>query len=188
MQRRAPGNEQSAQRKARGQGRGGLIVGIALMSLSLIAIAASVIVSAERSLTPLENGLVQLFNLAVGMLGSFLVASVSARDAASDMVRPAARSAFRRTKSLYVALGRFLNEIEARRNALRLLKDQGNLVSMDRVELALDVVKAQVTEQIQTANDAMEDWRDLVPDEVGAMEAEVLLKLPAVQAGENANG
>jgi hypothetical protein len=45
-------------------------------------------------------------------------------------------------------------------------------VVIEHIDSSLDVLAAQVLEQIGTANDAMEDWRDLVPEEVAEIEAQ----------------
>ena len=44
-------------------------------------------------------------------------------------------------------------------------------VDVLHVEAQLDVLDVQVVGDLATANDAMEDWRDLVPDEVEKLEA-----------------
>ena len=67
------------------------------------------------------------------------------------MVEPHARSAFRRLISLYQSLSRVATIIE----------EEGN---GDATKI--EIVKAIVIEQIATANDALADWHDIVPESV----------------------
>jgi hypothetical protein len=46
----------------------------------------------------------------------------------------------------------------------------GQQIPLDQVIAALDLLFVQINEQIGTADDAMEDWRDIVPDEVAELE------------------
>lgn len=143
---------------------GGLVVAAVIFSILMVRDAD------DAKLSDLELTLFQSIALGLGLLGSFWVGRTSASAAAEDVIRPHARSAFRRLLSLYRALARLLDSVDARRAFLRRVAED-DVVSVDHVEQALDLLATQVTEQIGTANDAMEDWRDLVPDEVEEVEA-----------------
>ena len=91
----------------------------------------------------------------------------SAKDAAREIIKPHARSAFRRLMSLYESLSRVATEIE------KSLSGEGNKNS----EGDLARLKAIVIEQLATADDALEDWNDIVPEDV----AELRDKLKARQ-------
>lgn len=113
--------------------------------------------STVRPLSPLENTLFQLWILASGLAGSYIFGRQAARAAAEEMVKPAARSAFRRVLGLYGSLSRLaerLQEVEQDSSGSR----------------QLDVVAALVQEQLASVTDAMEDWRDLVPEDVAEVE------------------
>ena len=112
--------------------------------------------SFRRSLSPVEIALFQILTWGTGLLGSYIFAKNSARASALDVVRPHARSAFRRVLALYNSLYRLSVKVEN-------LKKEGP-------DHRLDLIQALVNEQISTGEDAMEDWRDIVPEEVEEVE------------------
>lgn len=125
-----------------------------------------------RSLTGIESVLLQVFSLGIGLLGSFILGRESAREAAKDLVKPHARSAFRRLLSLYRSLSRLAVAIQNARPVNN--ADPIHPSVLDRLE-------SLVIEQIATADDALEDWRDIVPEDVEELRA----KLVAMRAMEN---
>ena len=127
-----------------------------LLGIFLAAAVGFVILNFFRSVSPVENALFQILISATGLLGSYLFGKSSARAGALDVVRPHARAAFRRVTTLYNGLYRLSIRIEE-------LKERG---PDDR----LDLVQALVDEQIATGQDAIEDWRDIVPAEVEEIE------------------
>ena len=131
---------------------------IGLFLVAVVGVLTLIHVSAGRSLSSLESTLLQVLILAASLSGSFLIGRQSARRAARDLMKPAARSAFRRVLGLYASLGR-LSE------TLQQLRATGG-----DDDSRLDVIQALVTEQQASVNDAMEDWRDLVPEDVGDVE------------------
>jgi len=124
----------------------------------------SVLVASQRDLTALENTLLQAFSLAFGLTGSFLFGKQSAKEAAKEMIKPHARSAFRRLISLYESLSRVALEIE---NYKATIKKQNSPLVIERLE-------AIVIEQLATADDALEDWNDIVPEEVSELKTRLL--------------
>lgn len=124
-----------------------------LMCVAFAVAGFSIYIATQRTLTSLENTLLQAFSLISGLIGSFYFGKQSAVDAARDIIKPHARSAFRRLISLYESLSRVGVEIENSKNS------QSEPVTIAKME-------AIVIEQLATADDAMEDWRDIVPDEV----------------------
>lgn len=109
-----------------------------------------------RTTTPLENALFQILMLGTGLLGSYHFGKNSARDGASEIVKLHARPAFRRVTALYNSLYRLSSLIED--------------LKQDKPDSRLDLLQALVSEHIATGQDAMEDWRDLVPEEVAKIE------------------
>ena len=97
----------------------------------------------------------QILSLAIGSGVSFFVGHQSARKAA----RPHAKSAFRRLISLYLSLQRALNEI----------KSSQNTESHEDYQVTLAKLNVIVTEQLTTADDALEDWNDIVPEDVAEL-------------------
>lgn len=126
----------------------------------LSAVALSIFggfISTGRPLSGLEASLVNGLTLVLGLFGSFLGGAISARKSAQEMVRPAARSAFRRVRSIYLGLGQIAEDIESfDRQATQ---QPENLVAIGRVE-------ATVKAFLSTADDAMDEWHDLVPKDV----------------------
>lgn len=127
-----------------------------LVIVALIVTCFSVYIASQRELTGLENTLLQSFALLFGLVGSFLFGQQSMRDAAREIIKPHARSAFRRLISLYESLSRVALEIENSKN--------NNESNSEKIALAK--LEAIVIEQLATADDALEDWRDIVPNEV----------------------
>lgn len=112
--------------------------------------------AAIRTLTSLENVLLQVISLSAGLAGSFIFGRRSAREAAREIIKPHARSAFRRVLSLYRSLAR----------ASATIKLSQAPESEEALQVTLARLDTIVTEQLAAADDALEDWRDIVPDDV----------------------
>jgi hypothetical protein len=147
-------------------------VALWLIGSSVVVAAAFVIVATLRDLSSLENVLLQIFSLGLGLAGSYTLGQESAREGARDLMKPHARSAFRRLISLYRGLSRVAAEIATSRETMT--REQFAISSLDRLD-------GIVTEQIATAADALEDWGDIVPDDV----AELRAKLLALKNGQS---
>lgn len=132
-------------------------LGFGLIVVALGLAIAFIKISADRQLTPLENTLFQTLALAAGLTGSYLFGLKSAETTARELLRPAAKSAFRRVLWLYGSLERLARTLDER---------SGD----DAVQLRMKVARAILREQLASASDSMEDWRDLVPDEVADVE------------------
>ena len=128
-----------------------LLILISLAVAGLFSHAAT-----TRTLTGLESVILQFFSLMAGLVGSFFFGRQSAREAAREIIKPHARSAFRRLLSLYQSLSRVADVIESSQNSE---SPEGNQVTLAKLE-------AIVVEQLASADDAIEDWRDIVPEEV----------------------
>lgn len=130
-----------------------------LVVMSFFVSAFSVYIATQRTLTNLEGVLLQSFSLITGLVGSYFFGRQSARDAAREIIKPHARSAFRRLMSLYESLSRVGAEIEISRSS------KGN----KNGEIALAKLEAIVIEQLATADHALEDWSDIVPEDVAEL-------------------
>lgn len=131
--------------------------------LICFSLAISIILAytaTKRTLTGLESTLWQIFVFAGGLAGSFIFGRQSAREAAKEMIKPHARSAFRRLLSLYHSLSRAAITIEAAQISDSHENDQVALARLEEI----------IAEQLSTADDALEDWRDIVPEDVGELE------------------
>ena len=127
-----------------------------LIGFSVAAAVAFVILSFSKSMSPVEDVLFQVLISGTGLLGSYIFGRNSARAGALEVIRPHARAAFRRVTALYNSLYRLSGKIEE-------LKQEG-------LDHRLDLIQALVNEHIATGKDAMEDWRDIIPEEVEEIE------------------
>ena len=133
-------------------------IGPALLLLFSIGVSAILAYTAtQRTLNGLESALWQVFVLTRQVLQVLLfLARQSAKEAAKEIIKPHARKAFRRLVSLYRSLSRAANVIKPTQD--------NESPENQRVTLAkLDVI---VTELLATADDALEDWNDIVPEDV----------------------
>ena len=129
-----------------------LLIGLGALAL----LSFFVYLAVTGDLSSLESILLQIIFLAIGCSVSFFVGRRSVSDAAKEVIKPHARKAFRRLVSLYRSLSRAANVIESAQDS--------ESPEDHRVALAkLDII---VTEQLTTADDALEDWRDIVPEDV----------------------
>ena len=135
-----------------------LLILISLAVAGLFSHAAT-----TRTLTGLESVILQFFSLMAGLVGSFFFGRQSAREAAREIIKPHARSAFRRLLSLYQSLSRVADVIESSQNSE---SPEGNQVTLAKLE-------AIVVEQLSSADDAIEDWRDVVPEDVKELDQRV---------------
>lgn len=134
-----------------------------LLLMSFVVSAFAVYIATQRTLTNLEGALLQGFALVAGLVSSFIFGRQSATDAAREIIKPHARSAFRRLMSLYESLSRVGAEIE---NS----KAQNGVVTC---EIVLAKLEAIVIEQLATADHALEDWSDIVPVDVAELRAKL---------------
>ena len=133
---------------------------IAFIAVSVVLAAVMIIVASDRRLTSPEIILFQVLTLGIGLLGSYRFGRYAAREAAYDVVRPHARSALRTILSLRDSLYRLSHRIEE--------------FKADDPDSRLDIVQAIIHEQMPMGRSAVEDWRDIVPDDVD----EVLQRWP----------
>lgn len=128
----------------------------ALVLVSLGIAGYFVYMATNRTITQLEGTLLQFFILAAGLAGSFWFGRQSAMRAAREIIRPHARSAFRRLVSLYSSLARVAETVESAELS----------ESVVDYRIALARVDATVKGQIEMADDALEDWRDIALEDV----------------------
>jgi hypothetical protein len=140
-----------------------------LVATAVVLAIAAVIVGVAGDLLALA--ILQAITLVFSVYGSYVLGQVSARQAAQDLVRPHARSAFRRMLNLYAALGRLHTEVGQQLTRLTTLTSMDDkTLNFEHVRASLMLLEAVVIEQIATGEDAIEDWRDLVPNEVAEIE------------------
>lgn len=114
-------------------------------------------IASKRILTNLEVILLQSVSLLHSLVGSYIFGRQSASSAAKEIIKPHARSAFRRIVALCKSLSRLASTIESERQS-----------NKDKLECSssLDKMKILVIEQIATADNAIADWSDIIPEEI----------------------
>ena len=128
----------------------------ALLVVASLAMATVFIyVASRRELSTLELVTFQLMTLFLSLAGSFVGGRQFADASSEQSLRRHAKSAFRRVLSLYRGLSR----------VAALVAEKG--VAPQNV---LPVIEAVVKEQIDTADDALEDWREIVPEDAEALQ------------------
>ena len=137
----------------------GLLLAGALVLIAIVLAGFLVDTTSDRELTSLEGILFQFLILAAGLTGSYFIGHIFANRTAGDQVRPYAKPAFRRVLNLY----RSLSELR------ETLNNHFNSDDSD-CDTVLRVVLATVTEQVRTGGDTLEDWRDIIPDEINEVQ------------------
>lgn len=119
---------------------------------AIVLAVVMVNVSAERELSTLELALWQVVSLLLGLSGSYWFGRNAARDSARDVIRPHARSAVRSLLGL--------------RDSLRALSHRIEDYQDEDADYRLEVIQAIVEEQMPVSDSAIEDWRDITPEDV----------------------
>ena len=124
-----------------------------LIVAGAVALAVVMVnVSAERELSTLELILWQVVSLLLGLSGSYWFGRNAARDSARDVIRPHARSAVRSLLGL--------------RDSLRALSHRIEDYQDEDADYRLEIIQAIVEEQMPVSDSAIEDWRDITPEDV----------------------
>lgn len=122
--------------------------------------------SSNRTLTALESGLLQTLSILATSASAYYASKITAQ----RIAQARAKLALRRIFTLYTFFPRFIESIEKRRKFLESVKSDNATVEINYVFQALDSLSAQAYEQIGTVNDAVEDWKDMVPKPEGILE------------------
>lgn len=141
-----------------------------LISVSIILMVLFAYVATGRPLTQVEAIGLQFLALFAGLLGSYIFGRQVSRGSIGEIIKPYARSAFRRLISLYRSLSR----------VARIIEEDGHGDATSKIS----IIKAIVVEQIATANDALADWEDVVPESVEELRREMKIE----QQRESNNG
>lgn len=149
-----------------------LILGAIVLAVVTVAVGTADLKEGEEP-NRLATSFLQAITFVFGIYGSFVLGKDASRAAAQEQVRQHARSAFRRVLTLYGALGRLTDQAAIERTFLDGKKDPASgMVSLDLAQMSLDKLRLMAVEQSATGEDALEDWRDLAPDEVARIEAQ----------------
>lgn len=128
-----------------------------LIGLGILALLSFLVhLAATRDSRNLESILLQIISLAIGSSVSFWIGQKSVEKAAKEIIKPHARSAFRRLIFLYLTL----------RHAANMIESSQSSESREEYHVVLARLEEIVTAQLLTADDALEDWNDIVPEDV----------------------
>lgn len=152
-----------------------LLVLSALVVTTVALFAVAVWTTSTRDMTALENTTLQFLAVFFGALYSWLLGDSAGRRNAQAEMRARAQPAFRRVVRLYEAQGRVLEQADLLIDDLSRRSRNGQ-VDLLAVRSAFNTIQVQVGEQIGTSNDAMEDWRDLAPNDVAELEQRARLR------------
>ena len=130
-----------------------------LICLGVLALLILVYIAATRDLSSLESVLLQIILLAIGSGISFFAGHRLAQQAA----KLHARSAFRRLLSLYHGFSRAATAIESSQSS----EPDGDY------QVLLARLEEIVTYQLITADNALEDWNDIVPEDVAELKQQL---------------
>ena len=129
-----------------------------LIVLSVAGFGTFAYVASTQTLTELESVFLQFFSVATGFIGTFMVGRQSARAAATELIKPHARSAFRRLLSQYQSLHRMATILTSS-------SSQPQMAIHDYQKMVARLGEIAIA-QISTADDALSDWEDIVPEDV----------------------
>lgn len=121
---------------------------------TLVTLGFFVYIASTRTTTSLENALLQIISLALGMGASYYFGRRSVGEAATEIIKPLAKSALRRLSSLHARLYRAADVIEAAEQPGDREDSQATLARLEEI----------VHGQLMTTDDAIEDWMDILLD------------------------
>lgn len=151
-------------------------VAVSILALLTVAFASvTVYVGTRTPPNVAATALLQGLTLVLSVLGPYIFARYADSSAATESLKTHARPAFRRTRNIYHALGRYDLQVQQSLERLESLainvKDKP-YVDYEHVKSVMLGLSYALTELVGTANDALQDWHDLVPDEVDAIMTE----------------
>ena len=130
-----------------------------LIFLSIVVMSLFAFIATKRALTEIEAILLQFFALLAGIGGSYIFGRRTSKESMREAIEPHARSAFRRLMTLYRSISHVAQITESEEH-----RDDASKIG---------IIRAIVEEQIATANDALADWQDVVPEAVEEMRKEM---------------
>ena len=134
-----------------------------LILLSAVGFSTFAYVATTRPLSDLESVFLQVFSASTGLIGTFMIGRQSARNAASEVIKPHARSAFRRLMSQFQSLHRMASLIESSQSSKTPEQYKEVLARLNEIAIT----------QISSADDALADWEDIVPEDVKELRQEL---------------
>jgi len=141
-----------------GKARWWLLAGLTVLVAGLIVWVAL----RGKQLGPAASGVLQGASVVLSIYGAL----VFIKDGNDQHVRAAARASARRVLVNYQMLGRLASTIADLQRALKFYAQDKGSLDPDLVDMGLNGLQEQVVTQISWADAAVQDWRDLAPDDV----------------------
>jgi hypothetical protein len=138
--------------------------------LLVVLLILTIVVTGNPKSTSLENGLLQFISFVFSTAIALAIGYFSAREQGRELVQPHGRKAVRRIVTLGSGIQSFGEILAAERTRMERQAEQSGSVTLSEVETTFTVLASQIDGQLRTVGDAIEDWRDVVPDEVRAIE------------------
>lgn len=139
--------------------------------LSVATVLVGTNVDSDGNTNPLAASLLQMMTFIFSLGASAYLGKIATEKAAERQVRRHVKPAFRRVLTLYGALGRINSQADLELKNLLVKQDADGLIDASLASAGFDKLRLMTAEQIKTGGDAMEDWRDLAPVEVAAVQA-----------------
>lgn len=133
----------------------------------VILLAITVQITSRDESTNLENGLLQFILFAAGVMFSFYSGRQTVRATTQEVLRPHGTKSVRRLLTLLAGIQTFSVVIDQERIAIEDAADpEANTVSLAAATHSFNVIQSHIPGEIRTVGDALEDWRDVVPEQV----------------------
>jgi hypothetical protein len=137
----------------------------------IVLFVLTVLVTGNEHASELSKGLLQFIFFAAASGLAIDLGRQSLKKGSEDVLKPHGRKAVRRIVRLGQGIGGFSGTIATQRELMRHRgNENGGQVEVFEVEGAFEMLEAHVAAQIGIVEDAIEDWRDVVPAEVEAIE------------------
>jgi hypothetical protein len=149
----------------------GWLWGVFAAAVFGVLLTVDILVTRRKDVTTLELGLLQFIFFATSVGLPYLFGRRSTAAEAAAAIRRDGRKAVRRIVNLGKSIQDFggaLNEASAHTSDLAINND--GMVPIVEVEYAFRALRSHLDGQIRTVSDAIEDWRDIVPEEVESLE------------------
>ena len=132
-------------------------VPIVILFVAIGAVVAVTFYSAEHPSDPILPAIFQVLILSISIYSTHLIAQQSVRVAAQELIRERAKSALRRIQSIshtHLLLDSKINRSRGARPAQELL----------------GLVRFALACEMKVLDDAIEDWRDILPEDLKSIE------------------
>jgi hypothetical protein len=133
-------------------------------------LVATLVFTTGDKMTDREQGLLQFIFFVGGAFLAWDIGRQSIKAGAHDVLVPHGKKAVRRIVTLASGLQGLVAMIQSEREVMRERGDANDRVPVYEVERTFDILDIQIDGQLRMVSDAVEDWRDVVPDEVESLE------------------